>query len=272
MILPAFDSGVSALDAFQQQLGVIGNNIANVTTVGFKSSDMNFEDALSQTIGSNATGSEQVGSGVQTADINTNFSQGAISATNDPSNLAINGTGFFVVKDPTSGAEYATRDGDFSVDATTGNLITSGGMILQGATPPGSTTLGNIQVAVPTGSTATVSSFSFDTTGTLTVNLSDGSSSKVSQVMLQNFTDPSELVSAGNNLYSNMANAGPLAAPVAPSVSGPGTISAGSLEMSNVDLANELTALISTQSAYSANSKVITTADNVLQTLVNIVH
>ena len=270
-MLISLENGASALDEFQQDLNVIGNNIANVDSAGFKSSTMNFSDTFSQTLGNNSVGSMQVGNGVQINDISSQFGQGSIANTGVASNLAVNGNGFFVVKDPSSGAEYVTRDGDFSVNAS-GNVVTSNGMLLQGATPPGSTTMGNIQIAAPTGSTATVSAYSFGSDGTLTVTLSDGTSSKTSQVMLQNFTDPGQLVNAGNNLYSNLANAGPLAAPVAPSQSGPGTLTAGALEMSNVDLADELTSLISTQSAYSANSKVITTADNVLQTLVNIVH
>jgi flagellar hook protein FlgE len=272
-MLLSIDSAVSALDEFQQQLNVIGNNIANVNTVGFKSATVNFEDTLSQTIGSNSIGSEQVGTGVSIADINNQFTQGSISATNVPSNLAINGTGFFVVKDPVSGAEYATRDGDFAVNSS-GDLVTSNGMLVQGYSDSGLTTMGNIQISnanAPGGDTSPVSSYTFSNTGTLNITLADGTSFTGGQVLLQNFTDPNQLVSAGNNLFSNLANAGPLAAPVAPSQTGPGLLSPGSLEMSNVDLADELTSLITTQSAYAANSKVITTSDNILQTLTNLV-
>jgi flagellar hook protein FlgE len=271
-MLMSLDSGASALEQFQQQLNVIGNNIANVNTVGFKSSDVNFEDTFSQMIGSNAAGSEQIGTGVSVADINNNFSQGDISATNVPSNLAVNGTGFFLVKDPTTGAEYATRDGDFTEDAN-GYLVTSGGLRLQGYSDAGLSTMGDLKVdntGAPGGDTAAVSSYSFNTSGTLSVTLADGTTFTRGQVLLQNFTDPDQLVKAGNNLFTGLANAGPLAAPVAPSQSGPGLITPGSLEMSNVDLATELTSLITTQRAYEANSKVITTSDQILQTLVNL--
>jgi flagellar hook protein FlgE len=80
-MLLSLDSGVSALDQFQQDLNVIGNNIANVNTVGFKSADVNFADALSQTLGSNSAGSTQVGSGVLTASITNQFTQGSITST-----------------------------------------------------------------------------------------------------------------------------------------------------------------------------------------------
>ena len=80
-MLIALDSAVSALDQFQQDLNVIGNNIANVDTVGFKSSSMNFEDTFSQTLGSNAAGTMQVGTGVQISDIAGQFTQGSISST-----------------------------------------------------------------------------------------------------------------------------------------------------------------------------------------------
>ena len=241
-MLLSLDSGVSALDQFQQQLNVIGNNIANVNTVGFKSASVNFEDTLSQLVGSNSAGSEQVGTGVAIADINNQFTQGSITSTNVPSNLAVNGNGFFMVKDPTTGAEYVTRDGNFTEDSK-GYLITSNGMRLQGYSDAGLTTLGDIQVdntGAPGGNKSAVSSFSFNSTGDLTVNLSDGTSFTRGQVLLQSFSNPDQLVKAGSNLYSGMADAGPLAAPVAPSQNGPGLLSPGSLEMSNVDLANEL--------------------------------
>ena len=98
------DSGVSALEQFQQQLNVIANNIANVNTVGFKEADVNFADTLSETLGTNAIGSTQIGTGVTTSSITNDFSTpGTLASTGVQSNLAIQGNGFFVVKDPTSG-------------------------------------------------------------------------------------------------------------------------------------------------------------------------
>ncbi len=260
-MLLSMDSGVSALEQFQQQLNVIANNIANVNTVGFKSADVNFADTLSETLGSNAAGSTQVGTGVTTASITNDFSTpGAITNTGVESNLAIQGNGFFVVKDPTSGQSYVTQDGTFTVD-NNGYLVTSSGMRLQG-------TGGDIKIAGS--STASVSSYTIGTDGTVTVNLSDGTSNTAGQVELQNFSNPDQLLKVGGNLYTAPTAAGG-STPAAAGTNGLGTIQAGSLEMSNVDLAGQLTSLITVQSAYEANSKVITTSDNVLQTLVNLV-
>jgi flagellar hook protein FlgE len=272
-MLLSLDSGVSALEQFQQSLNVIANNIANVDTVGFKSASVDFADVFSQTVGANAAGTMQVGTGVTTAAISSNFGQGSITSTGVQSNMAINGNGFFLVKDPTSGGTYATRDGEFTIDPN-GYLVTSNGMRVQGYNNSGLSTTGDIQINnanAPGGDTSPMQGYSIGANGAITINLADGTSYTGGQVLLQNYTDPNQLTSAGNNLYSNLSAAGGLSAPVAPSTNGVGNIQSGSVEMSNVDLAGELTSLITTQSAYAANSKVITTSDNVLQTLVNII-
>jgi flagellar hook protein FlgE len=269
-MLLSMDSGVSALEQFQQSLNVIANNIANVNTVGFKSANVDFADTLSQTLGSNSAGSMQVGTGITTAAISNDFTPGAISSTGVQSDMAINGNGFFEVKDPTTGNTYATRDGEFTVDSN-GYLVTSTGMRLQGYSDSGLTTVGDVKIDnTGSGSTAAVQSYLISNNGTINVTLADGTSFTRGQVLLQNFSNPEQLVKVGGNLYSNLATAGPLAAPVAPNSGGLGGIESGSLEMSNVDLASELTSLITTQRAYEANSKVITTSDDVLQTLVNL--
>ena len=268
------DSGVSALDQFQQQLNVIGNNIANVNTAGFKSANVEFANALSQTIGSNAIGSLQVGNGVTTSAITNSFTQGAIQSTGVQTNMAVNGNGFFLVKDASTGQTYATRDGDFSVD-TNGFLVTSTGMRVQGYTDSSHATIGDIQInnsGAPGGNTSAIQSFTFNSSGIVSILLADGTQYDGGQILLQNFTTPTQLLSMGNNLYSGLANAGPLATPLAPATNGLGNIVTGSLEMSNVDLAYQLTALITTQRAYEANTKVITTSDEILQDLVNLKH
>jgi flagellar hook protein FlgE len=271
-MLVSLDSGVSALDQFQQELDVIGNNIANVNTVGFKAANVNFAEAMSQTLGSNASGSMQVGTGVTTQSIANQFTQGTINPTSIPTNLAINGNGFFTVKDPTTGTQYVTRDGNFSVDSN-GYLVTSNGMRVQGYSDAALSTVGDIKIdntGAPGGDTAAVQTYSFSDNGTLTVELADGTSFSRGQVLLQNFTSPSQLMNVGNNMYSNMSAAGPNAALTAPNGGGLGSLVTGALEMSNVDLAAQLTNLITTQRAYEANAKVITTSDQVLQDMVNL--
>jgi flagellar hook protein FlgE len=115
-----------------------------------------------------------------------------------------------------------------------------------------------------------MSSYTIGSNGIVTVNLSDGNSFACGQVLLQNFTDPQALTSVGNNLFSNMANAGGLAAPGTPGANGLGNIQSGSLELSNVDLSAQMADLITAQRAFEANSKIVTTSDELLQDMVNL--
>src|ERR1039457_3755223 len=146
-MLRSLDSGVSALQQFQQEMDVIGNNIANVDTVGFKGASVSFADTFSQTLGSNSSGSIQVGTGVLTAAISNDVTPGTISSTGVKTDMAVNGDGFFVVKDPANNAQYVTRDGHFSVD-TSGYLVTSNGMRVQGYTDRKSTRLNSSHLVI----------------------------------------------------------------------------------------------------------------------------
>jgi len=271
-MLLSFNSGVSALEQFQQELDVISNNIANVNTVGFKSAQVSFADTLSETLGTNSAGSEQVGTGVTTSGIANDFTAGSLSATGVQSDLAINGNGFFVVKDPSSGNTFVTQDGEFTVDPN-GYLVTTNGMRVQGYTDAGLTTQGDVQInntGAPNNDTSVVQGYTIGIDGKVSVLLADGTSFTRGQILLQNFTDPQQLVKVGDNLYSGQSLAGELSAPGAPNANGLGAVQSGYLEMSNVDLASQLTSLITTQRAYEANSKVVTTSDNILQTLINL--
>src|SRR5580658_862782 len=185
-MLLSLDSGVSALDQFQQDLNVIGNNIANVDTVGFKSANMQFADALSQTIGDNSAGVEQVGTGVVTSSIADTFTQGSITSSGVPTNMAIDGNGFFMVKDPASAEEYVTRDGNFTVDSN-GYLVNSVGMRVQGYTAGG--TPGYIQITNatdPTPDTSAVQSYTIAANGDVNISLADGTQFTGGQITLQN--------------------------------------------------------------------------------------
>jgi flagellar hook protein FlgE len=279
-MLRSLDSGVSALQQFQQEMDVIGNNIANVNTVGFKGASVSFADTFSQTLGSSAIGSMQVGTGVTTSGIANDFTSGSITNTGVNTDLAVNGQGFFIVKDSASSAQYATRDGHFKL--TNGFLVNSTGMRVQGFSDTGLTTLGDIQVdntgattidpisglSVP--DTSPMATFSFGGDGKINVILADGNSFTRGQVLLQNFTSPGQLMKSGNNLFSNLSGAGPLAAPGAPNSNGLGGLAPSSLEMSNVNLSSEMVNLITTQRAFEAGGKIITTSDEILQTLVNL--
>jgi flagellar hook protein FlgE len=150
-----------------------------------------------------------------------------------------------------------------------GYLVTSGGDYVQGYTG-GSTTLGNVQVTSnPANSALSMSSFTIDSQGHINVTQSDGSTYLSGQVLLQNVQDPQMLTNEGNNLFSNFQAAGANAALGAPGSNGLGTIQSGALEASNVDLSTEMANLITAQRAFEASSKMITTSNEVLQTVVN---
>jgi flagellar hook protein FlgE len=280
----SLNTAVSGLDAYQEQMDIIGNNIANINTVGFKSATGNLANSFSDTLqaataqagNDNATDAMQIGTGVMTGSITNDWSPGGINTTNNPSNLYINGNGFFMVQDPVTGAQYATQDGTFQVNPS-GYLVqsTTGMEVLGYATSALSGTAAPIKIDATgyTGNdpTAVMTGFTINAQGIVTVNMSDGTSFQRAQVLLNNFTDPQALVSVGSNLYTNMGSAGGLTAPIA---AGSGSlvntsIVSGALELSNVDLSSQMADLIVAQRAFEANSKIVTTSDEMLETVVN---
>jgi flagellar hook protein FlgE len=275
-MLSSLSSGVSGLESFQQEMDVIGNNISNINTVGFKAATTDFADSLSNTLqgaGQN-TDAMQVGTGVYTAAINNNWNNGAIEPTGVASQLAINGNGFFEVVDPNNSSNvFVTRDGEFTVNSA-GDLVTAGGYLVQGYAADGST-IGAVTVTTDPSKAGTVSmtSYSISDTGQIQVSQSDGTTYTSGTVLLMSIANPNQLVSQGANLYSNMeaANGGTLPTLATPGSAGSnlGQIDGGSLESSNVDLSNEMANLITAQRAFEANSKMITTSNEVLQTVVN---
>jgi len=286
-MLRSLTSAISGLQSFQQRLDVIGNNIANVNTTGFKTARVGFADSFSQTLRSSSAGTGgtsgvaamQIGLGVGIQSISNLYTQGALSRTSVGTDLAITNSGFFVVKDPISANEYVTRAGDFTVDENF-HLVSNEGMRVQGFDDSALSNIGDIIIDT-TGMPATsdpaaaIVSFAIDAEGKVNVNLSDGTQFVRGQILLQNFSNPQGLMKEGNNLYSGIGSAGPLGGatspvPAAPGTNGLGKIQAGALELSNVDLATEFTSLITTQRAYQANARVITTSDEMLQELVNL--
>jgi flagellar hook protein FlgE len=288
-MLRALSSGVSGIQQFQNRLDVIGNNIANSSTIAFKAARADFADAFSQTLqvssaSSSATGnpSMQVGSGVITSAVRNLFTQGALNRTGVGTDLSVDGDGFFMVRNPLSNIQYATRAGDFRLDDQ-GYLITNKGMRVQGFTTGDATATGirgDIQIDGtnrPAGfsATASMTAFSIGTDGSVTVKLSDGTEYARAHVLLQRFLDPQALLKEGDNLYSNIGAAGPLGGSGAPQAELPGTnglgeIESSALELSNVDLANEFANLITTQRGFQASARIITTSDEILQELVNL--
>ena len=273
-------SGVSALRTFEKGLEVIGNNIANVNTTGFKGSSVQYADSFSNILqhsSSNGLGSTNaiaVGTGVGVAGIATNFAQGQLSSTGNGTDLGISGNGFFTVKSPSDSTTYVTRAGNFSWNSS-GYLTTLSGERVQGVTSAG--TVGDIKLGTPPTGTE-LQSVSIDKSGNVIEFYSDGSSANTNQILLQSFSNPAALVKEGNNLFSGMAAAGPTTGSItlsatganAPGSNGLGSIQAGSLELANVDLTEEFSNLITAQRSFQAGSRLITVSDTVLDDIVNL--
>lgn len=278
-LIGTLGSGVSALRTFMKGLEVIGNNIANVNTTGFKSGEAKYSDSFSNILQRSApstattsnTQGVAVGTGVRLAGISSNFTQGALQTTGQGTDLGISGNGFFVVKNPADGSEFATRAGDFRIDSD-GYLVTSRGFRVQGDVGGAA---GDIQIgqSIPAGTQ--LQSFSIDSLGNVVEFYSDGTSATNNRLLLQNFSDPGALTKQGDNLYSGFSSAGPLSTTLTAAVNGAGenglgTIQSGTLELSNVDLTDQFANLITTQRSFQAGSRLITVSDQVLEDIVNL--
>lgn len=273
-MLRSLTSAISGMRTYQTQMDVIGNNIANVNTIGFKGSRVDFADSFSQTLRESSasngtapgTSSVQIGTGITAEAIKNVYGQGALSRTGVNTDIAVEGDGFFVVYDSVTDETLVTRAGDFRLDAD-GYLVTNSGQYVQGDSD-GAGAYGNIQITAPAG--LDMSSYSISGTGEIKVKLKDGTEVLRGQILLQNFSDPQGLVKRGNNLYSGLDAAGRLAAPAKPGEQGVGKLQVGVLELSNVDLATEFSTMITAQRAFQATARIITTSDEMLQELVNL--
>ena len=281
-LIGTLTSGVSALRTFSKGLEVIGNNIANINTTAYKSSNASFAESFSNTMRgsapSNGSASSmpglQIGTGVQLASITTNFSQGALQTTGVTTDIGISGRGFFIVQDATSGSVYATRDGSFRIDDN-GFLVTQGGLRVRGLTGTPPSAIGDIQIGQSLPAGAQLQSISIDRQGNVIEFYSDGTSGTNNKIQLQNFNDTSALMREGNNLYSSLTAAGPLGGGILagnndPGADGLGYVQAGVLESSNVDLTAQFSDLITTQRSFQAGSRLITVSDTVLEDIVNL--
>jgi flagellar hook protein FlgE len=273
-------------------MDVIGNNIANANTTGFKSSTANFSDAFYQEY-SSASSSVPVGTavglGVDVTSTTTNFTQGSFQSTGVQTDLSINGSGlvngggFFVIcnttDSSTSGSAVSfTRAGDFTLDSS-GYLVTQDGSYVMGsATAIASTgtdlnTLTAIQIPSTITSTGElVSSFNVASDGTVTAVGESGTTEVVAYLGVAVFSNPNALTNLGNNLYSYNAGAGTsTGCVITPGTGAAGSIKQGSLELSNVDLSTEFANMIVTQRAFEANSKTISASSDMMQTVTNMI-
>jgi flagellar hook protein FlgE len=257
-MLRSLNSGVSGLRAFQTKLDVIGNNIANVNTTGFKKGRVVFEDLFSQTIknatapapGAGGVNPLQVGLGTKVAAVENLFTPGSPTMTNNPSDLYIDGDGFFVVQNAV-GQPFLTRAGNFSFDSQN-QLVNPDGMVL--------TDINGAAIQL-TGSV----SFTIDANGVVTGYDNTGAPLGSQTIKVVTVANPGGLTKAGGSLYKESDNSG------VPQLSaGNNQIITGALEMSNVDLSEEMTDMITAQRGFQANSKIITTSDTILEELINL--
>ncbi len=281
-MLRSLFSAISGLRANQTMLDVTGNNIANANTVGFKASGIVFQDTLSQmltssgapTATSGGTNPIQVGLGVQVGGVTTNFNQGSAQVTGRATNLMISGDGLFVVN--RGGENLFTRAGAFNFDST-GKLVTVDGDVVQGyaadATgtidPTGTPTDIVIDDIANEDPTNPLKSYTIGADGVITGVYADGSKQSLFQIAIGNFANPEGLEKVGDTAFRSSTNSGAVQFG-APGTGRRGNLVGGSLEMSNVDLAQEFTNLIIAQRGFQATSRVITTSDQVLEELVNI--
>jgi flagellar hook protein FlgE len=277
-------AAISGLQVHQTMLDVAANDIANVNTVGFKGTQTSFKDALSQLQrGASAPGAAlggtnavQIGLGVQLGTIKNQMNAGAIQQTGSPLDLAIQGDGFFRVGNGSvvgSGSGYSyTRAGNFTLDSS-GTLVTQDGAFVIGyAYVPATTnfpmtTANETKITIPAGG----KSVSIGSDGVVSYVDSAGAVQKLAQISMAKFPNQDGLQRVSGNLFTNTNNSGAeVAAVPGDAATGMGTLAAGAVEMSNVDLAREFTTMITAQRGYEANSRVISMADQMLQNLVNI--
>jgi len=281
-------AAISGLEANQSMLDVVSNNLANLNTVGYKDQTVNFSSALSQvmrgaggpTNSLGGTNPVEIGVGVNVQSIDTNEGTGTMESTGNPLDIAIQGAGYLQVGDgnpPTLPAalDY-TRAGNLTTNEN-GYITTDSGQYVVGLAasvtgtgvnavytptstssylviPPGSS---NIQV----GTDGTVSY-----TDNNSAHTTYGDTVVAGYVSLANFTNPQGLASLGDNLFAQSANSGVPTVSQA-SANGVGQVISGELELSNVDLAQEFTSMITAQRGYDANAQVITVANQMLQAL-----
>lgn len=251
-------TAATGMIAQQTQIDTTSNNISNVNTIGYKKQRAEFADLMYQTMtyaGTSTSGTSasptgiEIGLGVRPTAIAKMFTQGNFKETGNSLDMAITGNGFFQIQLPDGTTGY-TRNGSFKLDAD-GNVVNSDGyQLIPNIVIPEDATEINISVdgivsVLQAGNTATT---------------------EIGQIELANFINPAGLHSLGDNNYINTdASGDPILSN--PGLNGLGQVRQQFVEMSNVELVEEMTDLITGQRAYEANSKAITTSDEMLQTV-----
>ena len=256
--MQALQTAATGMAAQELSVQVIANNIANMQTTGYKKQTAAFQDLIYQHVRRiGAQSSDQgtilpigidIGGGVKTVGTPRSMTQGTLSQTGNDLDLAITGTGFFKIQMPDGTFQY-TRDGTFQMD-NQGRIVNAQGNLVQPA------------ITIP----QNASGLTVNQQGQVSVTLPGQTNSTiVGQISLTRFVNQAGLLPVGNNLYQETPASGPPQDGLA-NAQGYGTITQGSLEQANVDVVSEMSNMIAAQRAYEMNSKVISAADEMLQT------
>ncbi|SDJ35927.1 flagellar basal-body rod protein FlgG [Billgrantia gudaonensis] len=248
----------TGLESQQVKLDVISNNLANVSTNGFKRSRAVFEDLLYQNLRQPGAQNDvqnrlpsgmQVGTGVRPVATERLHTQGGLENTGNSRDLAINGNGFFQVLMPDGSTAY-TRDGSFQLNEN-GQMVNANGYPLEPA------------IIIPENAL----SISVGEDGVVSVRQpGDNQSQEVGQITVSTFVNPTGLESIGGNLYVETTSSGPRNETM-PGMNGAGRLSQRYVETSNVNVVEEMVSMIQTQRAYEINSKAVQTSDEMLARL-----
>ncbi|MBF0610194.1 MAG: flagellar basal-body rod protein FlgG [Magnetococcales bacterium] len=261
-MIRALWTSATGMQAQQTNIDVIANNLSNVNTTGFKRSRADFQDLLYQTMRAPGTDTSQAGTqvpsgiqlghGTRVSSVSKMFTQGDYVHTGNELDMAIEGQGFFQVQMPDGSTAY-TRDGAFKRDVN-GTVVTPDGypLVPNFTIPPDTTTI----TVGPDGTFSVIQSGNPNPT-------------QLGTIQLAQFVNPAGLSAAGRNLYTETAASGN-AIPGTPGTDGLGTVQQTFLEMSNVNMVEEMINMITTQRAYEINSKTIQTADDMLGQVANL--
>jgi len=282
-MISSLQNGISALKSFTEGLQVLGNNIANSGSVGYKSARVNYADnfylhlnkAEAGADGATSNNLHNLGTGVHVGAVSSNFSQGVIENTAIDLDVAIEGEalphagGFFEVVDPNSQEKYYTRVGSFDVTAE-GTLVTRDQFRYELQNNNGE----SLQYTLEEGESLLARKIDSDGTFNLILN-KDGIdfTRSVGQIGLANFQSPQYLRRAGNGYFTNGSPGQDLATKLAnttPASQSNGKLTQYALELSNVDLTNEFAMMITHQRSFQAGSRVVTTSDSILSEAVNL--
>ena len=267
----SFFTSLSGMRNAETDLRVISHNIANAETAGFKKSSASFSDLVAT--GGSTDPRLTPGIGAAVSSITQDFGLGALEQTGRSLDLAINGDGFFATANPASGDLTFTRNGNLQI-VSSGELQDANGDLVQ-AFPvdangdPTSAVPANVVVPTANAAGSTLSSVSIDQRGVVSAAYSDGSNEPIAQIALASFPSTGGLRAIGQTKWEASAASG------APAYGDPGAgnfgqLMAGSLERSNVDLANEMVSLLTAQRNFQANARAIDTATAISQTVLNL--